>query len=408
MSPITLLRVLSILALHGARAAESSRAHCPRGLARCAARWRSLLQGAARNRASPQALMATHQLQKLFWGNGPHLHRLLLELSGRGFNYSTCIDGGAGIYVRGAAESGDESLALQFHRIFSSAARHRKRPVRVFGFEPNAGNRVHDIARRTANASFQMSTLLVSSGAARVALYGATNGLQNAFTTNVRLLGHKYYRTAKGAVVSNRTLPATSVDAIVARHALESVDVLKTDTEGCEWEVMVGAAESLRSRRIKVLLVAYEDKWSADTLYGAYPSPTRGVAPSVDAMSSPTLRSVTRHLAGLGYESYLLGSAPVDPASTSAGVQFIPLTGGCWDDSFEIGRDPRAFGLHYTWLDFVAVVRGSPESAMIREIVERSASCAVDEPAHAIYRYDWKKKKKRPGRKLGRAIRRIN
>ena len=48
------------------------------------------------------------------------------------------------------------------------------------------------------------------------------------------------------------------------------------------------------------------------------------------------------------------------------------MSGDCWDDVFELGRDPHAIGYPYTWFDFVAVVRGSAESAFIRRVVAAS------------------------------------
>ena len=79
--------------------------------------------------------------------------------------------------------------------------------------------------------------------------------------------------------------------------------------------------------------------------------------------------------AGLvGYDSYLLGhdSRPTRHRGTLRGVQFIPLSGSLWDDTFELGRDPHALSFPWTWFDFVSVRSGSEESAIIEEIVERS------------------------------------
>lgn len=308
----------------------------------CASQWQQLLTD----------LPAAHRVLKThFWGAGPHLAQLLTTLFDHGFRYSTCIDIGAGVHDA----KGDASLALQFARTFPP-------PEKVFAFEPNQANPVHALAVKAAAPGVQMftSTHLVSNRQGLLPLY--FGGHANQATSNPRLLGFRGYNRS-----SFTRVPATTVDHIAAQHKLDVIDVLKTDTEGCEWEVLQGARRMLRDKRVRVLLVAYEDKWSDSTIHAAFPGKAvtgewRGAKPSVDAMEAPTLKSVTRHLDRLGYESYLLGSR-------GKGVQFLPLSGSHWADAFELGRDPRALGLKWTWFDFVSVVTDSPEALRIRSLL---------------------------------------
>ena len=282
--------------------------------------------------------------------------------------YETCIDVGAGMY--GKLGPGDGVLGLQFHEIFSPM--NATRSSRVFLFEPDPKNSVHALAS-TPGRGVLTSTMAVGAEPGKLQLYGS----KNSATTNTRLLGLRQYH-GRGPP---RYLDATSVDALVQQHHLESIDVLKTDTEGCEWEVLQGARQTLFARKVRVLLIAYEDKWSASTLSAAWPVPNMSIAADVNAMQLPTLRSVTRELDSLGYDSYLLGraSGATRRGNSLRGVQFIPLSGSSWNDAFELGRDPHAFSLPWTWFDFVSVRSGSEESAIVEEIVKHSA-CSEASP----------------------------
>ena len=292
-------------------------------------------------------------LQQHYWGSGSQLHDILRLLAHQGFNYTTCIDVGAVEYTGEKHGKGDSALAVEFYRLFLSPTR----PSRVLAFEPNKQNALYAKAERCCAGEVRVSSSLVSAHRGTIELRGRANRA----TTNPRLFALPKY--AKGSSIR---LSATTIDHEAAANGLEMVDVLKTDTEGCEWEVLQGARRLLEQRRVRVLLVAYEDKWSADTFFGAYPTGGRAAAPNVSAMEQPTLRSVTRYLEAVGFVSHLLGTA--QQPSSSRPVQLIPLSEGCWDDAFEIARNPKRLGLQYTWMDFVAMARGSAEDELLRHL----------------------------------------
>jgi hypothetical protein len=161
-----------------------------------------------------------------------------------------------------------------------------------------------------------------------------------------------------------RLVDAVSVDCLLARENLTRVDVLKTDTEGCEWEVLRGASRLLSAQNARVLIIAYENKWSASMLF-AEDNHHPVIVLSADEMDLPTLRSVTVQLARLGYNSYLLG-ARKDPVR----LLFVPLTGDCWHSVFELGRNVKQLGVIATWFDFVAVLAGNHEESWILQELE--------------------------------------
>jgi FkbM family methyltransferase len=63
----------------------------------------------------------------------------------------------------------------------------------------------------------------------------------------------------EAAPEGRRTVPAVTdtVDALVARGALDRVDFIKMDVEGAELEVLRGAAHTLRTQRPRLALAAY-------------------------------------------------------------------------------------------------------------------------------------------------------
>ena len=304
----------------------------------------------------------SHMLERHFWGGRLHVSHFVDALAASFPAYRTFIDIGAGSY--GGA---DESLALHFHRSWSRPD-HR---THVMAFEPSHTNPVHTLAARTAGEVRTWTDMVADrSGSLPFFAYPPSERSKATIATaNLRIVSHPVYR---GAL--RRSVPAVSVDALLERENVSTVDILKTDAEGCDWEVLRGAGQLLAQQRVRVIIAAYEDKWSLSTLR-ATDKVNPVVAETVAAMELPTLRSVTQQLARVGYTSFLLGAD-----DESRLLDFVPLSGTCWRDAFELGHDPASLGLRATWFDFVAVVTGSPEHEWIQTHV---ASCASPQAARA-------------------------
>lgn len=349
-------------------------------------------------------LLARPELAKAaFWAGGPAVSKLLILLRSVVSDYRTFIDIGAAVYNPGD-ESDVGSGAMAFFKLWSR----RTHPITVHAFEPS--NTHLDGFSNRSRGEIQLHHTIVSDRAGRVPFYGT----KNVATSNVRLLGHPRYAGA-----SVRTVPSTTVDAVAAREGLERIDILKVDAEGTEWEVLLGSHTLLSRRRVRVLIAAYEHPWSIDTAAAVYPldggnqthdhrNRRRPPPPTVREMQIPSLFSVTRHLRAYGYDAYLLGySCGEDKAKTATGgeaqaarrgqlqrdqeqparvqdqqgvedrrssaisasscrLHLLPLSGACWDDLFEFGREPSKYSLPFTWFDFVAVVSDSVEGALLR------------------------------------------
>ncbi|KAG2436159.1 hypothetical protein HYH02_011663 [Chlamydomonas schloesseri] len=120
----------------------------------------------------------------------------------------------------------------------------------------------------------------------------------------------------------------TTVDDYVRRNGIERVDVLKIDTEGFDPAVLAGAYETLRQRRVEVLVFEYHDLWRRS--------------------GSTRLPTCLGYLSRLGFACYFDGPA------------LHRLTEGCWDPRLEIRE----------WSNVVCALRGRP---LERRLADMSA-----------------------------------
>lgn len=311
-----------------------------------------------------------------FWGENGALTLLVRILAANFPGYSTFIDAGAGeysFYNDAGAVVFEGSNAMQFYRLWSKP----QHSVTVLAFEPNADNPVYNKARRTMGQVLALP-LVLTNHTGHVTL----RGTGNIGTINERLLVHPHFKNRK-----TRLLNASTADAMARAHLPGRLDVLKTDTEGADWEVILGATQLLSDsgRRPHVLIIAYEDKWSVSTYFAAYPLRRRSRSRLYEArrprdMVPPTLRSVSAHLFALQYSSYLIGSAKThwqrQRQGCDAAMQFVPVSPPYWDDSFELAFRPLKLGLKFSWFDVIAVVTGSNEERLL----QRLAACGGGAP----------------------------
>ena len=141
-------------------------------------------------------------------------------------------------------------------------------------------------------------------------------------------------------------LPVKSLEDFAAEHAIKRIHTLKIDAEGLEWDVL---SRSKMLGHIDIIIMAYEDKWSADTYYAAYPTKTRGAAASVDEMETPSLKQMVAFMTRHDYRGFLLGT----PTSCDSPPELLPLTP--WNDKYELGWNPRAIRRPWTWYDVVFI-----------------------------------------------------
>lgn len=128
---------------------------------------------------------------------------------------------------------------------------------------------------------------------------------------------------------------------------------------------MLGAQELLIEKKIDLVFFAYTDKWTLDSFTAAYPVSGSFIKDEQLKMDTPNLKSVSTWLASKGYVTYLIGLAP----QGVEGFVALPVTGNYWEDSFEVGRNPKSYGFRYTWMDAMAV----PQGSLLQQWIERQS-----------------------------------
>lgn len=99
-------------------------------------------------------------------------------------------------------------------------------------------------------------------------------------------------------VVSTEESPATTLDSYCDSNSIESIDLLKADVEGAEFQVLLGARRMLEARRIKCIAFEF-----GQTTFDMHNDP----------------HEIERYLNGLGYDlRNLVANEPVFPGGESA------------------------------------------------------------------------------------------
>ena len=294
-----------------------------------------------------------------FWGERDHIEKFLTLLGQElsiSAHWSNFLDVGAGSYK---AAGGDLTLMGTFSKVFPSLSKH------IVGFEPFAPAAAGLRAMFTDIPPGTLIEVFVKGCGQLPHDTLEFRGRHNTFTANKRIALHPKY--AGNEVI---TINSTSVDSAALDFGWNHIDVLKTDTEGLEFEVLLGAKHLLQQKRINLVIVAYEDKWTWDSFTAAYPIDAKNhVFKEQIELDTPNLKSTTSWLWHHNYSSYLLG------AEDNNKIVTIPLYNDYWDDVFEIGRNPKAYGLLFTWFDFIAVPHGSDLQVWIEKMSTGSTTC---------------------------------
>jgi FkbM family methyltransferase len=101
-------------------------------------------------------------------------------------------------------------------------------------------------------------------------------------------------RNQNNSDVTSYDVQVSTVDSFCIANAIHGIDLLKIDTEGCDFQVLRGASQMISTAAIKVVQFEYGDTWR---------------------LSGETLAACLRWLGGHGYQTSLLrqdGNAAFD------------------------------------------------------------------------------------------------
>ena len=122
----------------------------------------------------------------------------------------------------------------------------------VYSFEPHPDTfeRLTAVLKGRRARAFNIA-LSSTSGKAELFTYDTDviNSLTPTATFAVR-----FGKTAKSI-----SIQVSTVDEFCSSHRIDTIDVLKLDTEGCDLEVLKGAVEKFKSRKIKIVYTEFND-----------------------------------------------------------------------------------------------------------------------------------------------------
>lgn len=134
----------------------------------------------------------------------------------------------------------------------------REVAIELFAFEPIPATSDRFNARfkgRRPAPRLQRMALSDSTGEAEMAVFSETGGTNSLVFRDGEEIGPRVTVTLK------------TFDTWAAENGIEQVDLMKIDTEGHDFAVLKGCAESLRGRKIKVVQFEYNHRWIAARAY---------------------------------------------------------------------------------------------------------------------------------------------
>lgn len=125
--------------------------------------------------------------------------------------------------------------------------------ARVFAFEPHPVTFSKLLQRLAEDPRLVAHNLAISN----------TNGTSRFFeyssSTLNSLISDAQYPVRKGVAARAITVQCTTLDEFCSRHGIQTIDVLKIDTEGCELVVLQGAQRLLSAERVRFVYAEFND-----------------------------------------------------------------------------------------------------------------------------------------------------
>jgi FkbM family methyltransferase len=153
----------------------------------------------------------------------------------RGFPVNCVFDVGANV--------GQTSLMVLEH--FPNAE--------VYAFEPHPDT-FEKLAAGLKGRRAQAFNIALSdkSGKAELFVYDDEDSINSLTPTAT-------YAVRFGKTAKSISIQVSTVDEFCSSHGIGTIDVLKVDTEGCDLEVLKGAVEKFKSRKIKFVYTEFND-----------------------------------------------------------------------------------------------------------------------------------------------------
>jgi FkbM family methyltransferase len=122
----------------------------------------------------------------------------------------------------------------------------------VYSFEPHPDT-FKRLAVSLKGRRAQAFNIALSDKSGKAELFTYDSDLINSLTPTATH-AIRFGQTAKSI-----SIQVSTVDEFCSSHSIDTIDVLKIDTEGCDLDVLKGAVEKFRSRKIKIVYTEFND-----------------------------------------------------------------------------------------------------------------------------------------------------
>jgi len=133
--------------------------------------------------------------------------------------------------------------------------------AKVFSFEPHPRT-FKDLTAKVSSKRFHSFNLALGAKNGKVELFEYDNSYVNSLVPNAAFAVR--HKTDAHAIQVN----CDTVDNFCRDHSIESIDVLKIDTEGFDLVVLEGAAKMLRRRSIRFIYFEFNDLKPVTGIFG--------------------------------------------------------------------------------------------------------------------------------------------
>jgi FkbM family methyltransferase len=127
------------------------------------------------------------------------------------------------------------------------------RDAQVVAFEPDSATFSKLIQRIGRQPRFAAYNIAVSKEGGTVPFFLYSSSTLNSLIPNAQ------YPMRRGVIPRETTVDCTTLDEFCSSHAIQMIDVLKIDTEGCDLLVLQGAQRLLTDGRLRFIYVEFND-----------------------------------------------------------------------------------------------------------------------------------------------------
>eukprot|EP00747_Dinoflagellata_sp_TGD_P090612 gnl/TRDRNA2_/TRDRNA2_164759_c0_seq1.p1 gnl/TRDRNA2_/TRDRNA2_164759_c0~~gnl/TRDRNA2_/TRDRNA2_164759_c0_seq1.p1 ORF type:complete len:341 (-),score=39.84 gnl/TRDRNA2_/TRDRNA2_164759_c0_seq1:30-1052(-) len=240
----------------------------------------------------------------------------------------TFVDIGAGQYD----DKADQSLAVAFAKHTNCAA-----DVRVFGIEPQESV-VLETTEKTQSSQFaclHWVTKAVSNESGEMSFFGkeGCRNLKSLVLSHWHGDWHGFAPECRGKPVKHDRVQVTTLDEFSKSNGINRLDFLKVDTEGNDFQVLLGAHRLLKEGLIDLISIEFSSTWNSyyQDIWGSDWSGKPHSPEAITSFPGPSLQRVVQLMGDFGYQSFVVGNV-----MRSGSPVLLPIGGHQWEAKYDL------------------------------------------------------------------------